>query len=370
MNCRKCKKEIPDGSRFCNHCGAKQEPDRKTRRGNGLGTAYKDKNGTWVAEVTIGWDYSDDKPKRKVHKKRGFRTKKEAIEYLPHLRNELPQTDMHIRFNELYQKWLPKYEAKVNSPRAITAAYSYFKPIHYAEFAQIRTEHMQECIDACPCGAPTKRNMKVLASNLFKFAMQMDIVNKNYAQFLECPPDDVKEKTSFSKQQLKLMWDNVDTVPEIRYVLVLCYTGMRIKEMLSAKTENYHPEEGYFITGVKTKAGKNRIITISPKTLPFFSEFGKGKYLFFGFPTERSESFFRGSIFYPVLEKIGIPNTRTDGSKIYTPHSCRHTFATLMKDVDAPATDKQKLIGHSNFEMTAYYTHTDVRSLKAITDAL
>jgi site-specific recombinase XerC len=59
-----------------------------------------------------------------------------------------------------------------------------------------------------------------------------------------------------------------------------------------------------------------------------------------------------------------------DGSHIYTPHSCRHTFATLMKNVEAPATDKQKLIGHSKFEMTAHYTHTDLQSLKKITDNL
>ena len=42
----------------------------------------------------------------------------------------------------------------------------------------------------------------------------------------------------------------------------------------------------------------------------------------------------------------------------------------MMKDVDAPNTDKQKLIGHSKFEMTAHYTHTDVESLRKITDNL
>ena len=39
-----------------------------------------------------------------------------------------------------------------------------------------------------------------------------------------------------------------------------------------------------------------------------------------------------------------------------------------MKNVNAPATDKQKWIGHSKFEMTAHYTHTDIDSLKKITD--
>ena len=52
--------------------------------------------------------------------------------------------------------------------------------------------------------------------------------------------------------------------------------------MLGAMTENYESEDGYFITGIKTNAGKNRVITISPKIRPFFEEFAQGKYLFTG----------------------------------------------------------------------------------------
>ncbi len=55
MLCRKCKKEIEEGSNFCNHCGAKQEYSRSgKKRGNGEGTVYKRKDGTWMAEYTLG----------------------------------------------------------------------------------------------------------------------------------------------------------------------------------------------------------------------------------------------------------------------------------------------------------------------------
>ena len=162
------------------------------------------------------------------------------------------------------------------------------------------------------------------------------------------------------------MWKNVETVPNLKYVLLLCYTGMRISEMTGALTENYNPEEGYFVTGVKTDAGKNRTITISPKIRPFFSEFGKSKHLF----TELSAKKFRTTVYYPALKAIDLDPLDVEGEHIYTPHCCRHTFATLMKNVPAPPTDKQKLIGHSKFEMTAHYTHTDIESLKFITDNL
>ena len=373
MNCRKCQKEIPDGSKFCNHCGAKQEIDRKyAKRGNGLGTVFRSGNGTWSAEVTIGWDEKDGVLRRKAKRKTGFSTKKEAIEYLPLMRQELPKQDLHIKFKDLYAKWLERHEEKVSQStiNCYKSAYKYFSPIYYVEVVNIKTEHMQKCIDNCPHGTRTKENMKALGTSLFRYAMQLDIVDRNYAEYLYIAKGDKKEKTAFTDDQLRLMWDSVDTVPDVKYILILCYTGMRLGEMLSAKTENYHPDAGYLITGSKTEAGKDRIITISPRICPFFGVFGVGEYLFFTDGKNRNERHFRESIFYPVLQQLGIDTMNPDGTHRYTPHCCRHTFATLMKKVDAPATDKQKLIGHSKFEMTAYYTHTDLESLRKITDSI
>ena len=56
-------------------------------------------------------------------------------------------------------------------------------------------------------------------------------------------------------------------------------------------------------------------------------------------------------------------------SRLY-PHSCRRTFATLMKRVDGADKDKLELIGHTSNEMLRYYQDVSLEDLRRITDAL
>ena len=227
INCRKCKKEILEGSKFCNYCGTKQEYGKSVKkRGNGQGCAFRMPDGRWMAEVTLGYDEVDGKMKRKRATKSGFATKKEALAYLPNLQQTVSETDKNIKFKDLYKRWIDGHSVKVGKSTitGYKSVWQYYKPIYYVEVAKLKTEHLQRCIDECPHGRRTKENMKAVGTCVFRLAMQLDIVDRNYAEYVYIPKEDKNERLAFSMEQIQTMWDNVDNVPNLKYVLVLCYT--------------------------------------------------------------------------------------------------------------------------------------------------
>ena len=74
---------------------------------------------------------------------------------------------------------------------------------------------------------------------------------------------------------------------------------------------------------------------------------------------------------YALLERLQIPN-RTDeqGRHRVTPHSCRHTFATLMKRAAGSDKDKLALIGHANDAQLRDYQDVAYEDLRRITNAI
>ena len=101
MLCKKCKKEIPDESKFCNYCGTKQIREKSVKtRGNGQGSVFKLPNGKYKAMVTVGYyTNAEGKQRRKTHSQ-VFTTKKEAISALPRLLSE-PEAEEDHHFQRI-----------------------------------------------------------------------------------------------------------------------------------------------------------------------------------------------------------------------------------------------------------------------------
>lgn len=205
-------------------------------------------------------------------------------------------------------------------------------------------------------------NDSILIKALCAYAIKHDILSKDVSQYLDIPrvgPKYVRGTfTDIQIAQLEQMAR--DGFPWADTVLILCYTGLRISEFLSLTRFSYHPENGgYLQCGMKTEAGKNRIIPIHPKIALYLKrrldESGDTIILHKGKPI--SGQWYREYAFQPIAKKLGCPEA--------TPHWCRHTFATRLHAANADPLTTKWLLGHSTKgDVTARYTHKTIEVLK------
>ena len=380
MICAKCDKTLPDGASWCCWCGAKQgRATAHKKRGNGQGTVVKLPTGRYKAIVTIGY-YTDASGKLKRHtRSKTFEKKKDAIAALPALlADPKREAKKAITFEELYNAWLPTHRAGKSTIDCYKAAYKYFDAISGMRMADIDVDDLQECIDACPHGRRTKENMRALVGLVYKYGIPRHAVpdGLNLAPYLVVDGEAAMRRDSFTTEEIAAIKKACGTIPHAVDVYCLIYTGFRPSEFLALRAENYDPVRGCLIGGGKTKAGTDRTVTVSPKILPFITEQAAagGGYLF---PNDKGGQFGLkefSEAFYAVLQAAGIDNPVIgEGTKKrhrLTPHSCRHTFATLLKRVPGAVTDKQALIGHSSPEMLMYYEDSTIEDKRKITDQI
>ena len=375
--CRKCHFELPEMAKFCPYCGVKQNlKHNPKRRGNGQGSVFQLKNKTWIAVKTVSWSASNGHLHRKTISKSGFRTKREALDYLPLL---APRPKRKVTtFGQLYDAWYPTHRAGESTMGCYRAAYKYFAPVADMDLAEITIDDLQDCLDECPRGKRTRENMKALCGLLYKYAIPRRLTDLDFGPYLIVGGGSDGEKEGLPLDALDKIGEAAGHVPVAEYVLCQCYLGFRPSELLALQVSDYDPEKQAFCGGAKTDAGRDRIVTISPKIQPIIDRLcakpNGPVFSSLDAPDKPMALPVYRNLFYALLEQCGIPNpiVTRDGIEYhtYTPHSCRHTFATLMKRVPGADKDKLELIGHTSTEMLRHYQDVDLDDLRRITDAL
>lgn len=374
MQCKRCKKEIPDGSPFCNWCGCRQEYQRKVkgRRSNGEGTAVRQPNGTYRLVLTE-YRYG----KRVTRTKAGFKTKADAYKYLPTLRGQKTDPD-GVTFLECFRRFIETHRRSKQTIQCYTAAFEYFKPLHGTDIADIDLESLQACVDRCDKGKRTKQNMRTICGLVYKFMIPRypRLRDLNLGEFLKIY--DVEEsapRESFTPEQLDRIRRQIGKTRYADYVYCQCYLGFRPSELLSLTRASYSAQERVFTGGAKTDAGRGRKVTVPPRIQPYVDALVLAAGSGYIFRNQNTGGWLRPepyrAAFNQVLEAAGIDNPVVNGRRKYTPHTCRHTFATMVKRIqNAPEKDVLELIGHSDISMTMDYQDVSLDDLRKITDVL
>lgn len=278
----------------------------------------------------------------------------------------VPATDkLSMTVGQVYEAWAGPNNRRRTASATRLGRISWTKRL--SRFAQVKMRDMsvddwQSVLDESEesgLSQSTINNDAALIHHLNSYAMERDIIVKDYSEFIEIPNVGPKyEKGSLSDLQIKQLEQMAaDGVPWADTVLMLCYTGFRISEFLTLTPFNYHVEGGipYFQHGSKTAAGRDRLVPIHPKIQPYVDRWlakGGDTIICDDAGTPITDGHYRHQIFPSIVKALGLPQA--------TPHWCRHTFATRTKTAGVDDFARHRILGHADQNITDHYTHENI----------
>lgn len=336
---------------------------------NGYGSVFKlsgKRRKPFAVRITTGWT---DDGKQKYEYLGYFASRQEAMIALgDYNSNPYDLSAGKITFKEVYERLKKERFPKISKSNqsGYEMAFNRSESLHDLKFVDIRKAHLQAVIDNCDKSHGTKRKIKVLFNQMYKFAMENDLTHKDYARFVELPRDNTKSsRQPFTLDEIKKLWENVDRLDFIDTVLIMIYTGLRPGELVEVKNENIHLDKRYFRGGFKTEAGTNRVIPIHKKIHSLIEARmdPNNEYLVTNHENDKMSYY----VYYHERWKKIMGQLEMD----HRPHDCRHTFATLMDNAGANKLSIKRIMGHASKDITdKVYTHKDIEQLLIAIDTL
>ncbi len=356
MLCIKCKAEIPEYSLYCPLCGKKQSATQRQAvhaRGNGTGSAYR-RGKTWECAVVLGYKVVDGRSIPVRRTKGGFRTKKEALDYIPQLKSERSRKSPTLQV--LYDQFRDARYKKLSASRQekYDIAWKKMEAVKYAPIDLLTTADLQSVINAKGPTYYTARDIRDLFSLLYQAAMADQFVPSNLADFLVLPDLVETEKSAFTHEEIQQLWQDYGAGNWwTGYILLMAYTGMMPGELLAARKSSID-WDGHKIQGAgkKTKVRKDTPIALADFIIPVLQDLCQHT------PGEKliainKDNFYK--VYYATLERAGCRKLR--------PYDCRHTAATALAKENIPASVIQRIMRHANFATTQQYIHIDMEPM-------
>ena len=333
---------------------------RNKSRGNGQGCAFQrivngKKQSTWTAQYIYDWKFPDDPSKPRIPMKRtkgGFKTKREALEYIAVLKVERPT--LAPKLSDYWKTYSENALLKLSRDKqyAYNAAWDKLKHIHSVRVDALTVELLQQTVSTCASTYYTQKDCRTVLKKLLERAHAEGYVNAILSDYIELVPLEEKEQIPFNKDEQKALWKlyedgNLDAaIP-----LLMIYTGMMPGEAQLLKVEHIDLEhKTMFGMNLKTKVRKKTPVVIADCLLPVIEDLiAHAQQSGYIWPRNETRWYER---YYAILELAGC--------RKLPPYSCRHTTATALS-VDkniAPQTIK-RVMRWSTAKMLDRYAHPE-----------
>lgn len=208
--------------------------------------------------------------------------------------------------------------------------------------------------------------------SFFRFLILEDYIEVDPSELIEGPQVGFKLPEVLTIEEIDAIISSVDLSKNEgqrnRAILETLYScGLRVSELTSLKISNLYLEEEFI--KVEGKGSKQRLVPISQKAIKeirlYFIDRKKQNikkgYEDFVFLSRRGTELSRIMIFHIIKELAQIAGI----TKIISPHTFRHSFATHLLEGGANLRAIQSMLGHESIATTEIYTHIDRDMLRS-----
>lgn len=189
----------------------------------------------------------------------------------------------------------------------------------------------------------------------FSWLVQEELLLRDPASKIKPPKKPKRLPKGLSIEELEIVRESCKTYRERALMEVMYSTGCRLTEIANMKRNDINSQD--MSLRVIGKGDKERIVYLSIKAMHQLRKYlttrnDDCEYLF---ATQRRPIRKNsGANIERIIDKI---EKRANLSKKLTPHTFRHTFASLATENGADLADVQKLLGHERPETTMVYAH-------------
>lgn len=396
LKCPECELPVSDKALTCPHCGYPMVPEKKPKMSrskrlrlpNGFGQISEMKGhnlrNKFRAMVTVGKREDGKLIVRSLKPKAYFATYNEAYEALvEYHRNPYDLSD-GLTVKEVYEKWTEKYFKELKSPsseRTIKSAWTYCSSVYNIQIRDLRARHIKGCIDegfvvrdgeTVYPSANIKSRIKSMFNLLCDYALEYELVDKNYARTFNLSNEILNDMESaknshisFTDKEIEILWENINKKQYADVVLIQCYSGWRPQELGLIKISDVH--DGYMIGGMKTDAGKDRIVPIHPKIADLIeSKIKEAMELGSEYLINCTDGTQPGMFTYDKYQKRFAKLVKELGlNPEHRAHDGRVHFVTMAKKYEMDEYAIKYIIGHKIQDLTErIYTDREIEWLK------
>ena len=380
-----------------------------TNKSNGSGSVYQEKNGRWVAAITLTPDaHGKRRVKRKILKSKSLANKALLELQMAHRNKTLT-----LRSNETIGQFAERWLVEVIPLRGLkpSTVSNYQQLIHYyikpilgnKRLSDLKSQHVLDLVNALKergLSTNTIRRARSILHNMLEMAVEEDSLSKNpvvRTSFVKKSGDEVtRVQKSYSIEEVNRAFEILkDTAYEGAFRLMVCL-GLRIGEVIALRwaqvdiekeqlwiiqTEAHIPklvgDNSWTVERVNgpTKSNRIRVLHLTPEQIAFLvnhrkvqvrkkfkngADWNSENYVFV---TENGTPFAANNV-RSGLKRLLLRN----GLRWIRLHDLRHTAGFLAVEAGVGIEDVQDMLGHASIQITkdVYVGHVQAGSDRAV----